>query len=142
MIQITVRCDEGDEYIARIDAKRHAFLVQVLEKLLNSSFDSPPNSTKVYIKLVNKFYIVYYRIDTTWWKPLHSLILKGRVGVGGGVVPYSLQDLFGVDIELVEINLSTAPNVRDLGGVPPWRAEQVQNIIGMPNVANLTLDRG
>ena len=140
MIQITVRCDEGDEYIARIDANSNAFFIQVLEKLLNGSFNSPPNSTKVYIELAGVKYIVYYRIDTTWWKPLHSLILRGRVEVGGGVVPYSLQDLFGLDIEFVEINLATAPNVRNLGGVAPWRAEQVQNIIGMPNVANLQID--
>ena len=140
MIEIRVHCDEGEEYIAKIDARRHDFFIKVLEKLLNSSFNSPPNSTKVYIELVNKFYNVYYRTDTTWWKPLHSLILKGRVGVGG-VVPYSLQDLFGLDIELVEINLATAPNVRDLGGVPTWRAEQVQNIMRIPDIGNLTLDR-
>ena len=140
MIEIRVYCDEGEEYIAKIDAMRHNFLIQVLEKLLNSSFDSPPNSTKVYIELVGIKYIVYYRIDTTWWKPLHSLILRGRVGVGGGVVPYSLQDLFGLDTEFVEINLATAPNVRNLGGVAPWRAEQVQNILRIPDIGNLTLD--
>ncbi len=140
MIQITVRCDEGDEYIARIDATRDTFFIKVLEKLLNGSFNSPPNSNKVYIELAGVKYIVYYRVNTTWWRPRHSLILRDRVGENGGVVPYSFQDLFGLDIEFVEINLATAPNVRNLGGVAPWRAEQVQNIIGMPNVANLKID--